>query len=438
MISTFSQGRSDDGQSIAATQDQAAQLIRLLEFEIGRIRAEIQRPGWTRWALLGSLAAILWLALAEFEAHTILMQNVLFVFLLLSTLSSNISFLRELLLQRVSNRSRSLRFEFSTTLLGPTRPSVLVAFGKAVTLLAIAATLPSQPGRLCMISIYVFYGIMLFLFVAGLLASYINLPIPRYSLNFPAGHRILFLILFLTSAIGVYGLATLIYSKVVWPTVFDWRVGGLAMTASVLLLWLAKGDPEIPLLQSLINIRRSLGLGEVSIESAKQQADIALSGMRISDVLQGQVVEIVSKINEAASRIDHATLELTGAKKLIKEKGTALLPEERAIISATMQSSDEHITGATTTVAELKAKSQLFVTRFKWLKRFQLPDSAQPQASEGMSPLIEKIMSALTHLDEKNQTAHGVVEELQSLLQKITTIKITATQRQKKRLPPKT
>src|SRR5258707_5452739 len=49
-------------------------LIHLLEFEIKSVQEEDKKPGWTVWALTGSIASIIWLILKEIEGFPLLIS----------------------------------------------------------------------------------------------------------------------------------------------------------------------------------------------------------------------------------------------------------------------------------------------------------------------------------------------------------------------------
>ena len=58
---------NDNPKNIRSSDDRIDNLIQLLNKEIENIKDERQQPGWTIWALGGSLATMFWLLLNEIE-----------------------------------------------------------------------------------------------------------------------------------------------------------------------------------------------------------------------------------------------------------------------------------------------------------------------------------------------------------------------------------
>jgi hypothetical protein len=52
------------------------EFIKFLDSEISDLRSEIQRPGWTPWAILGSIAALAWLLFSEIQKGEYSPKNV--------------------------------------------------------------------------------------------------------------------------------------------------------------------------------------------------------------------------------------------------------------------------------------------------------------------------------------------------------------------------
>ncbi len=80
------------------------EFINFLDSEITSLRSEIQRPGWTTYAILGSIAALVWLLLYEIQIGKFYPKNVagiILVIWLIFSLCMNVSFL--------INPSRSIR-----------------------------------------------------------------------------------------------------------------------------------------------------------------------------------------------------------------------------------------------------------------------------------------------------------------------------------------
>ncbi len=72
-LTTKTQNESDSI-NLDSNVDNFKYLIDLLEFEIKNVRSEESKPGWTTWALIASLASMLWLLTQELE-HSMRFQH---------------------------------------------------------------------------------------------------------------------------------------------------------------------------------------------------------------------------------------------------------------------------------------------------------------------------------------------------------------------------
>ena len=78
--------RRSDPPAHTDSYDRVERLLGLLDFEIGRLDLDASRTGWTPWAILAALAAVLWVLSSEVSHTAASGQAVCFCFLVLAVL----------------------------------------------------------------------------------------------------------------------------------------------------------------------------------------------------------------------------------------------------------------------------------------------------------------------------------------------------------------
>ena len=151
-------------------------VLHALEFEIDRIRSREKESGWTIWALLGSLATVVWLLLGELKSEAVRWPNVLVILLVFSLLIANVSFLVGLVAQEKLPREKGRRFRFSHYL-GENRLQMLfgLLYCFAMGWIAWDASKSVWPSHALLA--YVYYGLIAILLTLGLVWSVLNVPL---------------------------------------------------------------------------------------------------------------------------------------------------------------------------------------------------------------------------------------------------------------------
>jgi hypothetical protein len=281
-----------------------ARLIELLEFEIDRIRAEESQPGWTPWALMGSLATALWLLLAELETHIIDFQNVLFLLLALSLAYDCVKFLPSV--WQASSRSAS-RFRLAHGVMSPMRSGALIEVGRSAVLIVATTGIRPLLNVRYIIATYLSFGILAFFGMIVFIYSFLKTPLPVG--NNRRGMAIGCALFLLPAMFAIFGYAEALLRQMVLPTVPEYRVGGLLLIATIVLLILTKRRSQTPLLETLVGIRHNLALEQIDLDSARRQTEIALLGMKVDDVLQNDLKELLADLEQMSIHVESMTRE---------------------------------------------------------------------------------------------------------------------------------
>jgi len=72
------------------------------------------------------------------------------------------------------------------------------------------------------------------------------------------------------------------------PTLFEWRIAGLILSGTCVILILLRPKIKSPLLESLVTLRREIGLGK-NFNDILERTIIALEGLSIPDIMQKEL-----------------------------------------------------------------------------------------------------------------------------------------------------
>jgi hypothetical protein len=288
--------------SPVTTEDRRS-LIELLEFEIGRIITEDRQPGWTSWALLGALSAILWAMSGLLPLSSLNTDHVVLVFLGSSSLVDALMVIRSLLTrQPEATGAATVRFRLTSKSLWDSRVTMLWGAARAVLLILLISYHRDLLGLRVTLLSCAYSGVIALFSVLFLLMTYV--PIPVRASPVPASRRAN--IFRITMLLLCQIVAVLLVMQVA-------RIGaalagaelrfGLLMTAFVYVcLPLTYGPREYQLRAILVEVRRDLVLGSLDIDTARRQVLLALKGMETSDLLQDPLNQVLEALRDVAAR----------------------------------------------------------------------------------------------------------------------------------------
>lgn len=282
------------------------QTLKTLDFEINRITEAHKRPGWTVWALCGSIVSAIWLITDQWLPEKTNIVSVLYLFLLFSLIYDFITITRSIIPITASKPDRTYTVIPLFDLVPP-QIYLLTALHAAI-LLSIALLMRGTLGVLLTTIIIFIYTIILlvngYIFIASFFQNFVyvssragignkKLKIAIYS--FRIGYSIL--LLWICSRLIDYALSQ--YNESI--TLSDVRIAGLLVIISVLVSWLAAHNSSDPLLGSLINIRRDLAFGRITVDVAISQADIAITGMKFDRFMRDKLDEWLKYLERATA-----------------------------------------------------------------------------------------------------------------------------------------
>ena len=313
-------------------------LIHFLEYEISSRRSEAMRPGWTTWAILGAMASLLWLMFSVLDTNKFISwHNILYITLLLSV-SFDFLFLLIRILSSVGPKHLGSvrRFEYFENYIGSFLVSIL--FRTGVLLIFIHLFSP-KINNFVEFFCWLFLGLSLIQILLLLAVYYLQVPIstnpnPRFKWA-----SYIYVMVWLTSGgLATVGLIVIIYSKVLVPSIPEWRIGFIIFALSLLVLIYPHSKPISRLLLQLDDIRQKLSLGQIDLNRAKQQIDLIIHGLTLSDILQSNINDILVSLNTMQNIYEKYDSELRLIEKFIDIPTEKLNKEEKTTVDAVLRS----------------------------------------------------------------------------------------------------
>jgi hypothetical protein len=373
-------------------------VIHFLEYEINSKRSEATRPGWTTWAILGAMASFLWLMFSVLDTN----ESISWRIILYISLSLSISFDSLLLLIRflssLSSKqfAKGTRFEYVETSFGS---FLILIFFRTVVLLIFLYLFSPQINNF--VEFFCWLFLVFSLILTSLLLTLYYFQIPISTNPNPSYKSILniFTILWLASGIiAAIGLIIEIHSKVFWPSISEWRLGFIILGLSLLVLIFSHSKPSPVLLLELDYIRRKLSLGEIDLNRAKQQIDLIIHGLKLNDVLQLQMNNVLVSLKNIQNIYEKCDSELRIIENFINTPSEKWNKEDKTTVDAVSRSLFERqneIISAQQTLCKNKAKLDRRIVFFYGMSKDIAPD----------------IKNLFVEIDKEDQKLNNIIEK---------------------------
>lgn len=396
------------------TKDEVKQknLLSAIDFEIKNIDDEVSRAGWNFWILLGSIGTLGWLLLEELGGGAHDWKRSLLVFLMFNLSLDVIENLKSLTYLIVRNRSVN-RFFLASRVLGSSRLAyIFVLFRIFVLILIIHYVKDSLIWHQALI---VYYAVFFILTLFILLTSFIDLPVKPSKSTLP---KFIGGIVVVINFIVLGFLTTEIFTGKLFIEINEYKIGALIFSMSFLAPYIILLNQNTYQKTSLVNVRRDLLLGNLSIDEAKSQTEILLLGMQVDDYLQDDVKVILELLNQSslyASKVDEQFEKLNVAlkrKTIAKMKVHELTNTLNAVEGALVDTDKD---------SEVLTKSGQLLD--KQILIFQKKSFLLERVSVSQDAFFEKIINAYKTSNEKlrevNQRHSNTIEILNSIKDRI-------------------
>jgi len=232
---------------------------------------------------------------------------------------------------------------------------------------------------------YIYFVVFSIMFILLFIFSFVKMFAPIIDSNKYYYLGLIFvLILFIIgcySFIGILNSSTSLYNK---DYQTEYRIAGLLIAAFIICKKLLEEDMPNPLLHTLILIRRNLLLNRTTTETAIEQIDTTLLGLKVSDILQKDLAIMLDMLSELNAIKNEYQLKSNALKNIIEKDQIIDTPENQTIIEALRND----ILGCDKSILRiqnnLNKRIDNFVYQCKKIKRIS------PEAMENLLTIISK------------------------------------------------
>ena len=392
--------------------------VEYLDSEIKRIQDEMAQPGWTNWAILGGVATVSWLILQEWESGSF---NFDFIFALV--LAGIVTYFCSMPIRALiyyddgghSQKGDETRFIVTSQIFGTGRFIGIYLLANLMMANLLAYRLADEVVPLLTMITFVFLVIYTLAFLFIVVLSFLKFPFPKKVRSSKSG----LFSLILLSFTGLY--SSINYGRFVilaeYPSkLSDIRLVLLLLAGLYLLSLLLSSQSQNPLLQNLIVARRDLALGRIDIKDAKEQAKIALLGLRVADVLQEYISNVLSRIEERNIVIQKTITKLEEADKFVLAD-EELSEEEYEVYRTSMLSVNSALKELLSFESDFRELLAPIERRIIFMKSFA--DVSSEEIKEVWDIIGDSMSGSVLHYDEMTGKADFFQNRITRSLEKM-------------------
>ncbi len=371
-----------------------ATFLTYINQEITNLKREIEQPGWTEWAVLGSLAAIIWLFLDLVEGINNWAQ-VYLVLLILLIAQHVITIAISLIQYEQIGESGNIRFRTAKNYLRMSRVGLLILAIRCIVPILLTFRFAPAVSNLTNILVVILFGLFLLPVIVIFVFSYLETPLP---INiFPKKGNII-LINGLMLFASIYPLVQYIRfarSSFLGITIVDIKLSLIILAVFSLINLLFQKPISGLIIKSLENIRRDVVFENISIEDAKKQTEIAILGGRIADVFEKDISKILDYLGVLNARIFRIGSNIDKLIEQFNKYGENLSDDEMEIQSSIMREMIIGLRDSLISSDDLKKAYDVFHRKTNFLLNFA------GISNELILEVIEKITPAINESNER-------------------------------------
>jgi len=305
---------------------------------ISSYRSDLARPGWTIWALVGALATAIWLLFDQLEAAAYSVRNTIVLLQTISLLLDAVTYFVPLAATSITDPTRQGGFRQSNLSLSQSRPTMIILTirwaASALVAILLARSVPYYVTASAIIAVLLYLSVSALLFAL----SFMRYPYPiaaPLQTHISRGISGLLLVIGLVAAAG--------YARLLIPPAGSLTVADLRLASIVVAIWylaflLSRSPPGNAIYEALLAARRDFASGRITQEDTVRQVDIALSGSRLSDILQPEVAAILALYSRYDARMKSVSDQLATLEALWVQSSGKLTPEQAIITDSLMKS----------------------------------------------------------------------------------------------------
>jgi len=303
-----------------------AELIQALTLEIDTISKEQNRPGWTLWAILSSMAVVISMSLNELVSKQWNWGHVGLVFIAAFVIFESLSSVKSILDQSDPSQVKPMRFVQAGTF-ASSRLRILLRMAVYGILFFLSYIIHPSPGPVPTVALRLFAGFWIVTGTLVLVLTFLDFPVSSSPSR--KGLVVVDLCVLAIASTLAWTYSRAIYDSVSTYTLSDFRLGFLSFAFSFLILLITAGEKQ-PLLSRLFELRRDLSFGQLDVAAAQRQAELAIAGLRTADVLQRQFEKVLAASEKYQRDLAEAHARLNLFERSSKpSENSVTVPETR-------------------------------------------------------------------------------------------------------------
>lgn len=336
-------------------------LAKLTEFEIKRIDDAKREKGWSPWLLYAALAALAWKIVGDIgNPHNWGQVAFYWAFLVL------VADFLESIVHVLGRQSKdgdpraAPRFLSANKLLGAARPYLAFIALK----ISLAAFLVFQSGVLEGMPQYIwtaFFGAHFVGWIFIIIISFLDVP---FSVGTFRPHKAITWGSFAGFSLHAAAIGLLaIHAVPMIATSYDpndFKLSLLILGTCYLLTFFLSHNLTDPSRITFFQIRRAIGLNQISCEDAKAMLEIALHGVELSKFLQPQVNSYLSTLDDLNREQEATAKHLSIIEKHLAEGAGS---ESNTVTSALLAQAKKHAATSTTLIQKANDEIASFEQR---------------------------------------------------------------------------
>lgn len=309
-----------------------------LSQEISRIESETRRPGWTGWAIFAAFGTLGWLILNIVAESPVEISKINIkilttaIFLLAISCEVIFLFFELVITQQKADSTDAFRSTYNLF-----RPSIYSLLLVLTVSLVIVVNLFSLDIPITDLEKFatVADSSLIFLYCLFMIVIYLyRLPFPSNVgplIKNSIASVILTTLYTFISISSFWTFVSIIQSNVDFG-INEIKLASLISAEMFLIILFFQSLKSHPVIDSLIEIRRSLALDETSLDDAKKRSKVAFLGLTISEIFMGKLevinawIELYSETTDAWEKeIDNLTIPKAPTIDKVEELGKNLV-----------------------------------------------------------------------------------------------------------------
>ena len=274
------------------------ELLSALDAQIKFVTDERRSTGWTRWAIWGALATLTWLATDLFSHPHLALPATALLALGIFVLWRLLDMVATLLSPSTRAIAAPTRFRIFADVISSARLELVLSGARYLLILFVLGWFGFH--NIPLLWVYAAFALLfnVTVFAYGFLPFAFPSKQQKSSLFFENLPSLIAIIVLLGSLIQV-GVELQHFTSELNLSVV--RLAIVFNAAAHLFKWLASDSTSAPLLEHLKQVRQDLAFGRISLDEASRQADVTLSGLKLTEVLHPPVSAALTRATELQS-----------------------------------------------------------------------------------------------------------------------------------------